>query len=328
MDHGGDLTEAMTQHGAGDPPWLDLSTGINPHPWPVPEVLRHAGWERLPAHADLDRLRAAARAAYGVPDRAGLVAAPGTQALIQWLPRLAPAGPVAILAPTYGEHETAWRAAGARCAALADPRDAGDARHLVVVNPNNPDGRVVAQDILAEAAEACARRGGWLVVDESFADLALSTSAAALAAEAPVVILRSFGKFYGLAGLRLGFAVAPSAIARAIEAAIGPWAVSGPALAVGAAALADADWAEAMRARLSRESRSLDLVLAAAGLAPAGGTDLFRLVRDDRARAIHARLAAAHIWTRIFAWAPDLLRIGLPADPGGLDRLAVALRRA
>jgi cobalamin biosynthetic protein CobC len=331
MKHGGDLSEAEALHGVGEPPWLDLSTGINPHAWPVPEALRRTGWERLPGRAEMDALLAAARSAYRVPDGAGIVAAPGTQALIQWLPRLAPPGAALILGPTYGEHETSWRMAGREVIAPQQtmpplPDDVA-IPHRVLVNPNNPDGRVLDLPALRQLAHACARAGGWLVVDEAFADLDPEIGAADLLPDLPAIVLRSFGKFYGLAGLRLGFAIAPPAIADRLRAALGDWAVAGPALAVGAAALADRRWAESTRRRLAGEAAALDRVLNAGGLSPAGGTSLFRLVRHPAAAALHERLASEHIWCRRFDWAPDLLRFGLPPGPDGLARLRAALAR-
>jgi cobalamin biosynthetic protein CobC len=324
MKHGGDLTGAQARYGTDGPAWLDLSTGINPHSWPIPLDLRQADWTRLPAQADVDALLAAARAAYRVPARSAIVAASGTQALIQWLPRLAMAGRVAIVGPTYGEHAESWREAGfdtAEASSLA----AADARHAVIVNPNNPDGSLASVADLLQAAEICRARGGWLVVDESFADIEPGCSLIPGMAGLPIVVLRSFGKFYGLAGLRLGFAIAPSAIAERLERAMGPWAVSAPALAVGTAALADAGWGTTMRGQLARESDALDAVLSQAGLVAAGATSLYRLVRHPRAEGIHAALAAQHIWVRRFDWAPDLLRFGLPPDRASLDRLATAL---
>lgn len=329
MQHGGDPGDAETHTSHPGLSWLDLSTGINPHPWPVPDELRKAGWTRLPSRADRERLLGAARDAYGVPPGLVIVAAPGTQALIQWLPRIAPEGDVAVLGPTYAEHAAAWRLAGrgvAEIVSLAAWPD--EARHLVVVNPNNPDGRILSRDELIAAADGCAARGGWLVVDESFADLDPAPSLVGHAGDLPVVVLRSFGKFYGLAGLRLGFAVAPPRIVDDLERALGPWAISGPALAVGAAALADRAWADATRARLVREAARLDAVLAGAGLAAAGGTSLYRLVRHPGAAAIHAALAAERIWVRRFDWAEDLLRFGLPPDEDGLERLRLGLARA
>jgi cobalamin biosynthetic protein CobC len=268
----------------------------------------------------------AARTAYGVPDGADIAAASGTQALIQWLPYLAAPGPVAIVGPTYSEHAAAWRNAGHPVIAIDDLAACPEsAVHAVVVNPNNPDGRVTDRAVLAQIAAQLKGRGGWLVVDEAFADIDPAVSAVALCQDWPVVILRSFGKFYGLAGLRLGFALgAPDVIAR-ISAALGPWPCSGPALLIGAAALCDQPWAHKTRGRLEQQARKLDEVLAKAGFAIAGGTSLFRLARHPDALKLHAALARRHIWCRSFDWADDLLRFGLPGDAAGLDHLAVAL---
>lgn len=309
--HGGDLGEAAA---TGNAIWLDLSTGINPHSYPAANDA--SALHALPQRADEARLQAAARAAYRVPDGAGLVAAPGTQAIIQWLPHLLTARRVAILGPTYQEHEAAWqRTAEVRVHGRLDP-DAADL--WVVVNPNNPDGRRLDPATLAGFADTLARGRGReyaargepvLVVDEAFMDPAPGETVAG----APgTLVMRSFGKFYGLAGLRLGFAIgAPTMTARLGEA-LGPWAVGTPALQIGAAALADAAWAEAMRARLARERAALDAMLGAAGFAVAGGTDLFRLAVHVDAQRWHARLAAAGVWTRRFADHPTWLRFGLP----------------
>jgi hypothetical protein len=160
MQHGGDLGEAASRFGGSDAAWLDMSTGINPHPWPAPEELREEGWTRLPSGSDLARLIAAARALYGVPSSAVIAAAPGTQAVIQWLPCLAPRRPVAIVSPTYSEHETVWRSHGFEVHQIRSLAEAGDEpRHVVVVNPNNPDGRVTDRaEILAAACAVPAPR--------------------------------------------------------------------------------------------------------------------------------------------------------------------------
>jgi cobalamin biosynthetic protein CobC len=326
MQHGGDLTEAIARHGGTPQMWLDLSSGINPWPWPIPADVPGAVWQRLPSRAAEKGLIAAARDAYSVPAAAEVVAAPGTQALIQWLPQLARAGPVAIAGPTYHEHELAWRFAGHDVIALADLDDFPEtACHAVVVNPNNPDGRVTGHAALARAAALLRDRGGWLVVDEAFADVRPAISAIGLCAELPVVVLRSFGKFYGLAGLRLGFAITQRDIAQRISLALGPWPCSGPALNIGAAALRDHEWAVCARDAIEQQAGKLDAVLAAAGLTVRGGTGLFRLVRHPDASNMQAALAARRIWCRRFDWADDLLRFGLPLNDHDLDRLAGAL---
>jgi len=303
-----------------------LSTGINPWPWPIPN-LPESVWRRLPSRAEADALMAAARKTYGTPDGADIAAAAGTQALIQLLPYLAAPGPVAIVGPTYSEHALAWRNAGHPVIAI-EHLDAcpESAVHAVVVNPNNPDGRVADRASLLGIAAKLRDRGGWLVVDEAFADINPSISAVTLCPDWPVLILRSFGKFYGLAGLRLGFAVGASDMIGRIAAALGPWPCSGPALLIGTAALEDQPWADRTRDALQQQAGKLDDVLVQAGFAIAGGTPLFRLARHSHGLKLHAGLARQHIWCRSFDWADDLLRFGLPADDAGLDRLAVALR--
>jgi cobalamin biosynthetic protein CobC len=327
MKHGGDLTAALAQYGGAPQDWQDLSTGINPWPWPVPAHLPQEVWTRLPSRADEDVLRAAARDAYGVPDGIDVVAAPGTQALIQWLPQLAASGAVAIVGPTYNEHAIAWRNAGRDVIAIADIGDVpAEASHVVVVNPNNPDGRIADAAVLAEVAARMRARNGWLVIDEAFADVDPAISAVALCKDLPVITLRSFGKFYGLAGLRLGFAIAHPAIAQRIAEALGPWACSGPALHIGAAALRDRVWADGTRVLLQQQAARLDKVLVETGLNIVGGTSLFRLAQHVDAAGLHDKLARRHIWCRSFDFADDLLRFGLP-DAAGLGRLATALAK-
>jgi cobalamin biosynthetic protein CobC len=313
--HGGELS-APRRLAPGVEDWLDLSTGINPHPYPAsvpPDAL-----VRLPQADALARLLEAARRAYSVPHGAAIVAAPGTEAIIRWLPHLLPARRVAIVGPTYAGHAAAW---STRAAVSVVPSLDPTADLNVVVNPNNPDGRVTPPRVLL----AFAARGGApaLLVDEAFGDLAPALSVAG----APgVLVLKSFGKFYGLPGLRLGFLVGAPAVVEPLGAALGEWAVSGPALAVGAAALEDAAWAESTRQRLAAERARLDAVLAGAGLTVLGGTDLFRYVAHPAAARLHAALAREGVWTRAFDGVPDRLRIGLPG--AGLARLGDALDRA
>jgi cobalamin biosynthetic protein CobC len=326
MKHGGDLSEAVARYGGPIEAWLDLSTGINPLPWPVPAEPLQTSLHRLASKADETTLIEAARMAYRVPPGADIAIAPGTQALIQWLPHLAAAGTVAIIGPTYSEHAIAWSHGGREVMTCEDIRKIpAQARHAVIVNPNNPDGRTIPLDIIADTAGVLRQRDGWLVIDEAFVDVEPGLSAAALCAELPVLILRSFGKFYGLPGVRLGFAIAaPGAIGQ-LRNALGPWAVSGPALSIGAAALRDESWATNTRKSLRLNAARLDALLRSAGCEVVGGTALFRLIRHADAAALHERLARQHIWCRRFEWAADLLRFGLPADDAGFGRISKAL---
>ncbi|MFI4997660.1 MAG: threonine-phosphate decarboxylase CobD, partial [Hyphomicrobiales bacterium] len=305
--HGGDLTAAGLRFPDAPQPWLDLSTGINPLAYPVGELPGEA-WTRLPDGQSIRSLEAVAAAAYGAPDAAMVVAAPGGQALIQLLPRLLPARRVGILGPTYGEHEACWLEAGALVETLDGIEMLEDVDVAVIVNPNNPDGRLMARDELARFALRLARRGGVLIVDEAFMD-ALKGAASLVPglAQANVIVLRSFGKLYGLAGLRLGFAVASLGLAAIIRRALGPWAISGPAVEIGRRALADVRWRHDCVARLIGDAARLDALLEGAGFAIVGGTPLFRLVRHPRAPQWFERLGRAGILTRPFAARPDWL---------------------
>jgi cobalamin biosynthetic protein CobC len=327
MKHGGDLTQAMAEFGGVADEWLDLSTGINPWPYPI-RKLPDSAWQRLPSRADEQALLAAARTTYRVPEGAGIVAANGTQALIQLLPRLAADGAVAIVGPTYNEHSAAWSDAGHAIAAIGDLADLpAHVTHAVIVNPNNPDGHIVEPHRLTEVAAVLQRRGGWLVIDEAFADVEAGISAVASCGKLPIVILRSFGKFYGLAGIRLGFAITTPDLANRMRTVLGPWAVSGPALHVGTKALGDVHWVLPTRVRLAAQVIKLDGVLMDSGFEIVGGTSLYRLARHPEASALHRRLAQQKIWCRSFDWANDLLRFGLPEDARALDRLTAALAK-
>lgn len=323
IDHGGDLAVAAKRFGRPPADWIDLSTGVNPWPWPVdPEAV--AAFRRLPDSGQLGRLRRAASTAYGVPDGMRLVAAPGTQSLIRWLPRLRPPGRVAVLSPTYGEHAPAWSAAGHDVAQPGRLCEARGADVVVLTRPNNPDGKIADREAALSLARELAGRGGWLVVDEAYADADPAVSL--LGAATPgTIVLRSFGKFFGLPGLRLGFAAADPAMADVLAEALGPWPVSSIAAEIGAGALDDAAWQAETRAKLSAAARRLDALLAAAGFDLIGGTSLFRLGRRADAPAVYERLGRAGIHVRRFSGNPRLLRFGLPGPEPHWRRLEKAL---
>ncbi len=272
-------------------------------------------------------MRAAAAETWSVPDPDCLVSAPGTQSLIGLLPLLRPESAVAVVGPTYDEHESSFARAGHRVEQVAELAKCGDAQVAIVVNPNNPDGRRHDPETLCTAADRLAARGGLLVVDEAFVDLDPDLSVAG-SVRPGLLVLRGIGKFFGLAGLRLGFAVAEPRLAALLRQALGPWAASGPALVVGRAALLDRAWAAEVRRRLAVEAGLLDQVLRGAGLAVVGGTDLFRLANAPRAWAIYEHLGRQGVLVRPFAEQPRWLRFGLPPDAAGRARLAEALASA
>ena len=306
-DHGGGIDAAAAHFGGERSQWIDLSTGINPVPYPVGAMPAQA-WTDLPDANAQNALLHAARAFWKVPDNAAIIAAPGASALIARIPLLRPAGIVDIPQPTYNEHWAAFENCGWSLGTTAP-----DAR--VLVHPNNPTGRFFeAGDLSAPLT----------IIDESFCDVAPERSLIEHAAKPGCIVLKSFGKFWGLAGIRLGFAIGhPESIAR-LETALGPWPVSGPALEIGTRALRDHGWADATRMRLASDTDRLDNLMQGAGASLFGGTTLFRLYEVDDAAAWQDRLARRHIWTRIFPYSKSFLRLGLLA-PDGWDRLEAAL---
>jgi cobalamin biosynthetic protein CobC len=323
-DHGGQLQAATAAYGVPAEGWLDLSTGINPISYPLPQLAPEL-WARLP---DSDLFQAARRAAlayYGAHASAGIVEAAGSQALIQSLPRLVRPARVAIVGFTYAEHERCWRAAGHRVVEVDGIEDITGASIVVLANPNNPDGRIFAPPQLAALGARLGAGGGLLVVDEAFADVMPESSLAALAGRPGLCILRSFGKFFGLAGLRLGYALAEPGLAAALEAHLGPWRVSGPALEIGRQAMENRAWVEATRAKLTAAAARLDRLLAGAGLTILGGTALYRLADCADAEALHGALAHRGILTRRFPRRPRWLRFGLPGDDHAWQRLKAGL---
>ncbi len=326
LPHGGRIEAAKRRYPDAPRPFIDLSTGINPVPYPIPD-LPPSSFARLPEPEALQRLLEAAAAAYGAADPALLVAAPGTQILISLLPWLRPRSRVAVLSPTYGEHEASWRSAGHDVTQVTTFAEMAEAEVAILCQPNNPDGvRHALADLLA-LADRLQTSGGLLLIDEAFADLEPDVDSLAPALPHPaLVVLRSFGKTYGLAGVRLGFAIAGPAWAVRIAHALGPWAVSGAAIAIGQAALADRPWRDAAAFRLAAESARLDRLLTAAGLTVLGGTRLFRLCASPAATRHADALACAGILVRDFADQPDRLRFGIPGEPAAWARLDIALR--
>jgi cobalamin biosynthesis protein CobC len=325
LSHGGDLGAARRRFPGAPEPFIDLSTGINPYPYPVPRFAADA-FARLPSPADMQVLAGVAAKAYGALSSAHVVGLPGTQIALPIVARLVPPGRAAVLTPGYAEHARAAALAGHRVEAVSRLDECGAATLVILANPNNPDGRLFARDELVALAADLRRRGGLLVIDEAFMDVAPpGSSFAADVAGGEVVVLRSFGKFFGLAGVRLGFALAAPPLGRKIAAALGPWAVSGPALTIGARALADTAWIERTRARLDKSAQRLDGLLVDLALPIVGGTSLFRLVQTPAANALFQHLGEAGIWVRAFAEHPKWLRFGLPGNEAAWARFKAGL---
>ncbi|MBB3225386.1 threonine-phosphate decarboxylase CobD [Pseudoduganella umbonata] len=318
-EHGGNLRDATRLYGRTD--WLDLSAGLNPHWYPATDLPGNA-WHRLP-EPDTGLLAAACRY-YGAPR---MLAVAGTQAAIQALPRLRAPSRIAVSAPSYAEHAHHWSRHGhtARLVPYADLAGAVGCSDVVVVcNPNNPTGAMIHRDELLRWADALAARGGWLVVDEAFADMDEAHSVAGHADRPGLVVLRSVGKFFGLAGVRLGFVAGHADLLDALDEELGPWQVSGPAQTIGKTALLDEEWQRTTRVVLRAQGERLHTLLAAHGIA-SRGTSLFRWWPEAAPEAFHEHMAQRGIWVRLFRDGPRGIRLGLPPDEAGWTRLAGAL---
>ncbi|MBN8443416.1 MAG: threonine-phosphate decarboxylase [Thauera sp.] len=322
LEHGGRLRQAAARYGIALDQWLDLSTGINPAGYPVPAIPASA-WQRLPE--DDDGLERAAANYYGTPE---LLPVAGSQAAIQALPQVLPGQRVSLLAPGYAEHAHAWRERAPRLIAADEIEPASDASDIVVlINPNNPTGARFDRGRLLEWHARLAARGGWLVVDEAFIDADPAGSLAGSAGQPGLVVLRSLGKFFGLAGARVGFVLAPEALRAALAEKLGPWTVSGPARHAACAALADHSWQTRMRDALKRDGERLAALLAESGLGQPEGPALFKWIVHPRAAALHASLCRRGILCRLFE-SPFSLRFGLPPHEAGWLRLRAALAGA
>lgn len=328
--HGGRIDAAARLHPTAPQPWIDLSTGINPIAWPVPQIAL-ARYQRLPLRSEISAMVDAAADFYGLPANAEIVPVPGSEIAIRLLPRLRPSRRVGILAPTYGSHAAAWSEAGAEVlefTALPDPRSL-DLETLVVVNPNNPDGRLFSCAELAAFAKVWTAAGRRLIVDEAFAEVTDGASLLSLPElPAGVVVLRSLGKFFGLAGLRVGFVVVAKPDSLAWHDLLGDWPVSGPACEIAMLALRDKAWIAATRARLAMDRKRLDQALEQAGFRVLGGTYLFGLFEAPDERNWLDHFARVGILVRAFATSPRRYRLGLPADEAAWQRLELACRAA
>jgi len=323
LEHGGNLGVAARQYGLPVEHWLDLSTGINPHGYPIPEIPATL-WQCLPQNDDA--LQAAAAGYYGTPH---LLAAAGTQALLQTLPRLRAPCRIAIAAPTYAEHPKAWTAAGHQVTRYPPEHASAMVANtdvLLLCHPNNPTGQRYRAEELLAWQEELASRGGWLVVDEAFLDATPEHSLAPHIGQPGLIVLRSLGKFFGLAGARVGFLLAWPELLTMAEEMLGPWPIGGPARLVATRALNDTHWQRDTRQRLQLDASRLAAMLTRQGLAPAGDTALFQWVSTLHAPELHEALARQGILTRPFT-EPASLRFGLPATELEWARLETALQQ-
>ncbi len=323
--HGGDLYRASAYYDIAPHRWLDLSTGINPIAYPHNPIPASA-FQRLPY---TQPEFAAAVERYFQTD--SVLPVPGSQSAIQLLPRCLPTGKVLLPAIGYREHTLSWAGAGAefscyralheaQAAADIDRLLCGDSsiKHLVVINPNNPTGICLDPALLSRWAERLSRRDGFVVVDEAFIDPTPQASVLGVKSTDNIIVLRSFGKFFGLAGLRLGFVIAKQSVTERLRAEMGCWPVNGVAQWVAAKALIDDGWQRDMRNLLQRNmakrQRLLSPLWAQIKQPQVRSLPLFMslLAGRQQVRSLFEHLASAAVLTRVVEvdQQRSMLRIG------------------
>ncbi len=321
LEHGGQLQQAAEHFRIPFADWLDLSTGINADGWPVPPIPAHC-WQRLPE--DDDGLIQAAASYYGNP---AILAVAGSQAAIQTLPTLRPPCRVALPTPAYAEHAANWQKAGHQIHPVPSQQiDAvlPETDVLIIINPNNPTGETFSRNRLLEWHRQLQKRGGWLIIDEAFIDCQPEHSLSTEPSREGLIILRSIGKFFGLAGIRCGFVIAKPALLSQLQNQLGPWSISHPARHVAQLALQDRAWQRCTRRRLRQQSQQLNDLLSQYDLTPTGGTDLFQWVKTQKAERLYQHLAKQGILIRVFN-SPESVRFGLPVIPEQWQRLDISL---
>lgn len=312
LEHGGNLAQAAARYGIPLEDWLDLSTGINPSGYPLPAIPPRI-WQRLPM--DGDGLTEVACDYYGCPH---LLATAGSQAALQALPRLRAPCLVAMLNPMYQEHAFAWRSHGHQVKPFSNLQDIvslGEVDVVVLCNPNNPTAATFTPADLLNLHHTLQQRGGWLIVDEAFIDCTPELSIAQHSDMQGLFVLRSLGKFFGLAGARVGFLLGQPAMLERVQQMLGPWSLSGPSRYIAALALADHDWQKKTRANLKTTSLQLAALLQQHGLAASNRTALFQLVYTPHFESLHRQMAAQGVWLRMFKEI-GALRFGLPPQHG------------
>ncbi len=307
--HGGDLARAIQQFGGPADTWIDCSTGIAPQSYPLGDVPMSV-WQSLPDRQD--ELLRTASLYYGC-SASHLLALAGSQAAIQALPALRTRSRVGILAPSYAEHAWCWQQHGHVVIGLEADQIEAHLHHLdvlIVVNPNNPTGKQYPAAQLKQWHKQLQRHDGWLIVDEAFADLDPQHSLMPDVGMGGLIVLRSVGKFFGLAGLRLGFAGLEGRLKHQLQRRLGLWSVSGIAEWVGPQIFVDQVWQDQQRERIQMAHQWMSTTLKQVGLSNRSPHPMLHWCPHPRAFALQRALAEQHIWCRLLEY-PSALRFGL-----------------
>ncbi|MBC7697446.1 MAG: threonine-phosphate decarboxylase [Bacteroidia bacterium] len=322
LEHGGNLAAAAKQYGIPLENWLDLSTGLNPNGYPISDIPA-AVWQKLPLEDD--GLVEAACAYY---DCQFALPTAGSQAALQVLPQLRAASKVAMPRLMYQEHASAWQRYGhevIKFEVYPDENTIQRADVVLLCNPNNPTATQFSTAELLGWHAKLAQHGGWLIADEAFIDVTPEHSIAKHAHLEGLFVMRSLGKFFGLAGARVGFLLGAQQMLLKAQEEIGPWSITGPSRLIAKQALLDQSWQLSARLQLPKSSLRLAELLTKYGLTPTAGTALFQFVPTFQAQLLQQDFAQEGVWVRLFNEVPAL-RFGLPPDDGW-DRLELVLKK-
>lgn len=322
LEHGGCLQQVAAQYHIPLKEWIDLSTGINPDAWPVPDIPASA-WARLPETND--KLVDVATQYY---DCENLLPVAGSQAAIQALPRLKIKSRIGMLQPAYAEHAHAWQQAGHDVIVINHENidtSIDDIDSLLIINPNNPTGRYFSAHTLLNWHQRLQQKNGWLIVDEAFMDITPENSMATHSQLNGLIVLRSLGKFFGLAGARVGFVLAQSDLLEQLSDMLGPWPVTGPSRHIASKALIDTHWQTKTRQKLISQGQQLQDLLIRYNLNPTGKCALFQWVEHPDFALLAEHFRQQGILVREFK-NPASLRFGLPANNQQWQRLENAIQ--
>jgi len=322
LDHGGKLFNASQKFSIPVNEWLDLSTGINSESWPIGKIPASL-FCRLPEEDD--SLLPAAQSYYGVTNCLPIA---GSQTAIQHLPHMRPSCNVAVISPGYEEHAFCWHYAGHKVYLISSEEIESILSNidvLVIINPNNPTTERFSENQLCHWYDQLHKKKGWLIVDEAFMDITPDASVLKLSSNPGFIVLRSLGKFFGLAGIRVGFIFSDPAFLTKFSKGIGPWSISNPSRYIAIQALQDRAWQSKARNKLNKNAWKLFQLLNQANLSPHGRSDYFHWVVNKNSEEIFTHLAHQGILVRLFK-EPLSLRFGLPSNKLEFERLENSLK--
>ena len=317
IHHGGDIDLAIKKYGGEREDWIDLSTGINGTSYPWQQSIKFE-LRNLPSNKLLVNLERAASAAYKVAENTETAAVSGAQQIISLLPIcLKSYNSVAILGPTYNEYEKAFKSSGIKAQTVSEVSKLSSSDIAIIVNPNNPTGKVIAEEILDDLS----KKVRILIIDESFKTF----SSRRIQKFENVIQINSLGKFFGLAGVRLGFVSGPSDFIKSVRRMLGPWPISSIAAEIGTIALNDNTWISEMEKILLEGSNVLHKACSTKNWKLVGKTNLFHTYATSSSLEVEKQFAAHYIWIRTFDYSETWVRLGIPTSKYEWTRVRQAL---